>query len=121
MDPIGLALDNYDVTGKWRIRENGSLLDTRGELYDGTQISNPVELQQALLRRPIPLIRTFTQNLMTYALGRRVEYFDQPTVRSIVRDAEEQGYVMSAFILGIVMSDAFQMQRAGAVADAASK
>ena len=121
MDPIGLALDNYDVTGKWRIRENGNPLDTRGELYDGTPITNPVELQQALLRRPIPLIRTFTQNLMAYALGRRIEYFDQPTVRQIVRDAEENDYRMSSFFLGVVRSDAFQMQKAGAVADAASK
>ena len=121
MDPIGLSLDNYDVTGRWRIRENGSPLDTRGELYDGTPIANPVELQRALLGRPIPLIRTFTQNLMAYALGRRIEYFDQPTVRQIVRDAEERGYRMSAFVLGVVSSDAFQMQKAGAVADAASR
>ncbi len=121
MDPIGLALDGYDVTGQWRIRENGVPLDTRGDFYDGTSITNPVELQQALLRRPIPLIRTFTQNLMAYGLGRRIEYFDQPTVRQIVRDAEEQGYRMSAFILGVVRSDAFQMQMAGAVADAGSK
>ena len=120
MDPIGLALDSYDVTGRWRIRENGVPLDTRGDFYDGTPIANPVELRRALLKRPIPLVRTFTQNLMAYALGRRIESFDQPTVRQIVSDAERQGYRMSAFILGVVMSDAFQMQRAGAVADAAS-
>jgi hypothetical protein len=117
MDPIGLALDSYDVTGQWRIRENGMPLDTQGELYDGTPITSPVELNQALLRRPIPLVRTFTQNLMAYALGRRVEHFDQPTVREIVREAEDQDYRMSAFILGVVKSDAFRMQRAGAVAD----
>jgi hypothetical protein len=120
MDPIGLALDGYDVTGRWRIRENGMPLDTQGELYDGTAITSPRELNGALLERPIPLVRTFTQNLMAYALGRRVESFDQPTVRRIVRDAERDGYRMSAFILGVVKSDAFQMQRAGAVADAAS-
>ncbi len=119
MDPIGLALDNYDVTGRWRIRENGMPLDTRGELYDGTPITTPVELNDALLRRPIPLVRTFTQNLMAYALGRRVEYYDQPTVRSIVREAERADYRMSAFLVGVVKSDAFQMQRAGAVADGA--
>src|SRR5690606_16869384 len=67
MDPIGLALDNFDVDAKWRTRENGMPLDTRGELYDGTPITNPMELQQALLKRPTPLIRTFTQNLMAYA------------------------------------------------------
>ena len=120
IDPIGLALDSYDVTGQWRIRENGIELDTRGELYDGTPVTNPVELNQALLDRPVVLLRAFTENLMAYALGRRVEYYDQPTLRRIVRDAEDEDYRMSAFILGVVKSDAFQMQRAGAVADAAS-
>ena len=114
MDPIGLALDNFDVTGRWRIRENGMPLDTQGELYDGTPVSSPMELQQALLRRPIPLVRTFTENLMTYALGRRVEYYDQPTIRAITQKAASDGYKMSAFILGVVTSDAFQMQQAAA-------
>jgi hypothetical protein len=118
IDPIGLALDSYDVTGRWRIRENGVALDTRGELYDGTPITTPNELNAALLARPTPLVRTFTQNLMAYALGRRVEYYDQPTIRAIVRDAEENDHRMSSFILGVVKSDAFRMQRAGAVADA---
>jgi len=118
IDPIGLALDSYDVTGRWRIRENGMPLDTRGELYDGTPVTSPAELNTALLARPIPLVRTFTQNLMAYALGRRVEYYDQPTVRAIVDRAERNGYRLSSFVVGIVESDAFQMQRAGAVADA---
>ena len=89
-------------------------LDTQGELYDGTPVSSPMELQQALLRRPIPLVRTFTENLMTYALGRRVEYYDQPTIRAITQKAASGGYKMSAFILGVVTSDAFQMQQAAA-------
>jgi hypothetical protein len=117
MDPIGLSLDSYGVTGKWRIRENGNALDTRGDFYDGTPVNSPVELQQALLKRPIPLVRTFTTNLMAYALGRRVEYFDQPTVRAIVREAEKEDYRMSAFFVGIVKSDAFRMQHVPAVAD----
>jgi hypothetical protein len=120
MDPIGLALDNFDITGQWRIRENGNALDTRGEFYDGTPVSNPVELQQVLLKRPIPLLRTFTQNLMAYALGRRVEYYDQPAVRKIVRQAEQEDYRISSFILGVVRSDAFRMQKSIAVTDAAS-
>ena len=111
MDPIGLSLDNFDVTGRWRIRENGVPLDTQGRLYDGTPIASPAELRQALLKRPTPLIRTFTSNLMAYALGRRIEYFDQPTVRSIAAAAEADDYRMSSFILGIVNSDAFQMKR----------
>ena len=117
IDPIGLALDNYDVTGRWRIREHGVPLDTHGEMYDGTPVNSPASLQDALLMRPVPLVRNFTTNLMAYALGRRLEYYDQPTVRRIARGAELQGYRISAFILGVVQSDAFQMQRAGAVAD----
>ena len=117
MDPIGLALDNFDVTGRWRIRENGMPLDTQGELYDGTPVTSPTELQEALVRRPIPLIRTFTENLMTYALGRRVEYYDQPTIRAITEKATSDGYKMSAFILGVVTSDAFQMQQAAAAVE----
>jgi hypothetical protein len=111
MDPIGLSLDNFDVTGKWRIRENGMPLDTRGELYDGTPVSNPDELRRALLKRPTPLVRTFTENLMAYALGRRVEYFDKPTVRAIAKDAEASNYRLSTFIMGVVKSPAFQMKR----------
>jgi hypothetical protein len=120
MDPIGLALDGYGITGKVRIRENGNPLDTQGELYDGTPITSPVELQEALLRRPIPILRTFTGNLMAYALGRRIEHFDQPTIRRIVRDAERDDYRMSAFFKGIVTSDAFRMQSVSAVADDAA-
>ena len=117
MDPIGLALDNFDVTGRWRIRENGAPVDTRGELYDGTPISGPADLQRALVQRPVPMVRTFTENLMAFALGRRVEYFDQPTVRAVTQAAAADGYRVSSLIMGIVSSDAFQMQRVDVVAD----
>jgi len=117
MDPIGLALDNFDVTGKWRIKENGIPLDTRGELYDGTPVSNPNELLQALLKRPESLIRNFTTNLLAYALGRRAEYYDMPTVRAIARDAQAKGNRMSAFILGVVNSPAFYMAKAEGVVE----
>jgi hypothetical protein len=112
MDPIGLALDNFDVMGRWRYRENGAALDTRGELYDGTPISAPSELAAALLKRPIPLVRTFTENMLTYALGRRLEPYDMPTVRAIAKAAESNDYRVSSFVLGVVMSDAFRMRRA---------
>ena len=112
MDPIGLALDNFDVTGKWRERENGSPLDTRGDFYDGTPVTSPAELTAALMKRPVPLVRTFTENLMAYALGRRVEYYDMPAIRAIDKAAEPGGYKMSAFILGVIKSDAFQMKKA---------
>src|SRR5690606_1173326 len=95
MDPIGLAIDNYDVTGKWRIRENMAPLDTRGVFYDGTPISQPNELIQVLLKRPTPLVRNFAEQLLAYAIGRPVEYYDQPTVRRIANAAEGNGYRMS--------------------------
>ena len=120
MDPIGLALDNFDVTGKWRIRENGMPLDTQGELYDGTPVTSPKDLRQALLARPIPLVRTFTENLMTYALGRRVEYYDKPTIRAIARAAEENDYRLSSFVMGVVKSPAFQMSRVETVVEEGS-
>jgi hypothetical protein len=112
MDPIGLALDNFDVTGKWRVRENGQPLDTRGDFYDGTPISTPAQLSAALMKRPVPLVRMFAENLMAYAIGRRVEYYDQPSIRAITKAAEADHYKMSSFILGVIRSDAFQMKRA---------
>ena len=116
MDPIGLALDNFDVTGRWRYRENTVPLDTRGNLYDGTPVSTPSELVNALLKRPIPLVRTFTENLMAYGLGRRVEDFDEPTVRVIARDATDHGYKFSSFVNSVVNSPAFRMRRVEPVA-----
>ena len=111
MDPIGLALDNFDVTGEWRVREYGMSLDTRGTFYDGTTVASPGDLRDVLLKRPIPIVRAFTKNLMAYALGRRVMYYDQPTIREITREAEANDYRMSSFILGVVQSDAFFMKR----------
>ena len=111
MDPIGLALDNFGVTGEWRIRENGMPLDTRGDYYDGTPISNLRELSSVMLKRPTLLVRNFTANLMAYAVGRRAEYYDQPTIRAIAREAEANGYKMSSFVMGVVKSPAFRMSR----------
>ncbi|MEX2257399.1 MAG: DUF1592 domain-containing protein [Woeseia sp.] len=110
MDPVGLALDNFDVTGRWRIRENSAPLDTRSTFYDGTEISTPSELSDALLKRPVPLVREFTANLMAYALGRRVEYYDKPAVRAIVAEAEKDDYRMSSLIMGVILSDQFRMK-----------
>ncbi len=111
MDPIGLALDNFDVTGQWRVRENGAEVDTRGDFYDGTKISNLTQLQQALLKRPVPMMRSFTQNLMAYAVGRRMEYYDTPAIRRIVSDAERGSYRMQDLVWGVVKSDAFRMKK----------
>jgi hypothetical protein len=112
MDPLGLALDNFDVTGKWRIRENGEPLDTRGQLWDGTPLESPADLRKALLGFPELLVRNFAENLMAYALGRRVESYDMPTIRSIARQAAAKDYRLSSFVHAVVNSPAFQMQKA---------
>lgn len=112
IDPIGLALDNFDVTGKWRIRESSAPLDTRGVYYDGSEIEGPSDLARVLLKRPIPLARHFAENLMAYALGRRIGHEDQPAVRAVAANAAENDYRMSFFILGVVQSDAFRMKQA---------
>ena len=112
IDPIGLALDNFDAVGAWRVRENMTPLDTRGRFYDGTEISNPPDLAAVLLKRPIPLVRNFTNRLMSYAIGRPTEYFDQPAIRAITRAAEVDGYRITSLIKGIVRSDLFQTRQA---------
>ena len=111
MDPIGLALDNFDVTGRWRIRENGTPVDTKGELWDGTPVSTLAQLKTALMNRQTSIVRTFAQNLMAYAVGRRVEYYDMPSIRKIANDAAPSGYKAQDFITGVVLSDAFRMTR----------
>jgi hypothetical protein len=111
IDPIGLALDNFDVTGRWRIRENGSAIDVSSVMYNGTPLASPADLREALMAMPIPILRNFTVNLMAYALGRRVEYYDMPQVRTIVADAEVEEYRVSAFVLGVIESDAFRMRQ----------
>ena len=110
MDPIGLALEHYDVTGARRVKDNGVLINAASALYDGTPIASAADLRTALLARPTPIIRTFTENLMAYALGRRLEPYDMPTVRNIVRAAELRDFRLSAFILGVVGSPAFRMK-----------
>lgn len=111
MDPIGLAMENFDVTGRWRVRDNGMPIDSRGDLWDGTKAQTLPQLQAALLRRQETLLRTFTRNLMAYGIGRRIEAYDMPAVRKIVRDAGAKNNAMSAYILGVIKSPAFQMQR----------
>jgi hypothetical protein len=120
MDPIGLSLDNFDVTGKWRYRENGVLLDTKGTMYDGTKLTSPADLRKALVARPTPMMRSFAENLMAYAVGRRMEDFDQPAIRAITRDAEAHGYRLSSFIQGVVNSAAFRSSRVDSATAGAS-
>ena len=112
MDPIGVALENFDVTGLWRIHDEGAPIDAQAALFDGTVVSGPAELRAVLLRYQDAFIATFTENLMSYALGRRVEYYDMPAIRDIDRDAAAAGNKFSAFVLGIVQSAAFQLKQA---------
>ena len=111
IDPLGLALENYDATGAWRIKDNGVVVDPRGELYDGTRMAGPADLRMALLKHSDAILLSFTESLLTYALGRQVEASDMPTVRAIVRDSGRANNRMSSFITGVVKSAAFQMSR----------
>lgn len=111
IDPLGLALENFDATGAWRIKDNGVPVDASGELYDGTPLDGPAGLRQALMKYQNVFLGSFTESLMTYALGRRVEYYDMPTVREIVREAGANDYRISSFIKDIVGSPAFQMTK----------
>ncbi|MFM8532442.1 MAG: DUF1592 domain-containing protein, partial [Acidimicrobiia bacterium] len=115
IDPLGLALDNFDVTGVWRIKENGSPVDPVGELYDGTKLDGPVALRNALLKHQDVVMLSFTENLMTYALGRRVEHYDMPAIRQIVSNAKAKNYKFSAVISGVANSAAFRMGRVAPV------
>jgi hypothetical protein len=115
IDPLGLALENFDVVGAWRIKDNGVSVDANGVLYDGTKLAGPGDLRQALLNHSDSLIRNFTENLMAYSLGRRIEYYDQPSIRAIAKKAAQNNNRFSSFVLGIVNSAAFQMSTAEAV------
>ncbi len=110
MDPIGFALENFDADGGWRTTQGGTPMDTTVELWDGQVVTGPVELRKAILRYTPQYVRTFTEKLMTYALGRAVEYFDMPAVRSIVREAGNDDYRFSSIVMGIVKSPQFLMR-----------
>jgi Protein of unknown function (DUF1588)/Protein of unknown function (DUF1585) len=112
MDPLGFSLENFDATGAWRTKEGpGVGVDASGQLADGTPVNGPVALRKALLEHPERFVRTMTEKLLTYGLGRGLEYYDMPVVRAIARDASRQNYRFSALITGIVKSTPFQMKK----------
>jgi len=111
MDPLGFSLENFDGIGEWRTREPGGAVDPSGQLADGTKVDGPVALRQAILKHPEQFVRTLTEKMLTYALGRGLEYYDMPTVRGIARDASRDNYRFSSVVLGIVKSTPFQMRR----------
>jgi uncharacterized protein DUF1592/uncharacterized protein DUF1588/uncharacterized protein DUF1587/uncharacterized protein DUF1585/uncharacterized protein DUF1595 len=111
MDPLGFALENFDVDGTWRTKTvGGFVLDTGDVLPDGTQIDGAVGLRQALLKRPEVFVQTLTEKLLVYALGRGLTPEDMPAVRAVVRGARDQHYQFSALVNGIVSSVPFQMR-----------
>ena len=115
MDPIGFALENYDAVGQWRTKDAGAPIDASGRLPDGTEFTGPDGLRQLLMTKyRDDFVRTATEKLLTYALGRGIEYYDGPTIRSIDRDAARDNYRMSSLILAVVKSAPFQMRRAPA-------
>jgi hypothetical protein len=113
MDPLGFALENFDGIGEWRVKEVGGAVDPGGQLADGSKVDGPVALRTAILKRPELFVRTVTEKLMTYGLGRGVEYEDRPMVRTVASAAAPQNYKFSAIVLGIVKSAPFQMKKAG--------
>jgi hypothetical protein len=111
MDPIGFSLENYDAVGKWRQQFAGQEIDASGLLPDGNTFDGPDGLKNLLLNRPDDFVGTVTEKLLTFALGRSLEYYDMPSVRSIVRTAAEDDYRWSSIILGVIESTPFQMRR----------
>jgi hypothetical protein len=109
IDPLGLALENFDVTGKYRIKDAGMPVDPSGTLYDGMAMSGPAGLRAALLKHQDVVLLSFTEHLLTYALGRRIEGEDMWAVRRIIRDAEKKNLKLSAFVQGVATSPLFTM------------
>jgi len=118
MDPIGFSLENFDLIGKWRDTDSGVAIDSSGTLVDGTPVRSVGDLRKALLGRSDAFVTVTTERLMTYALGRPVEYTDMPAVRDIVREAGKNDYRVSSMIAGVVKSSAFQMKMKKAQAGA---
>ncbi len=108
-EPIGIAMENFDAIGAWRTEEAGTPIDASGQIVDGTVVNGPASLREVLMRYSDQYVRVVTEKLLTYALGRGVEYRDMPLVRSIVREAAPANYRFSSIVLGIVRSPSFQM------------
>jgi hypothetical protein len=115
MDPLGFALENFDATGRWRDRDRyaGVAIDSSGKLPDGTPVNSPDDVRNALLRKPEQFAQTFTEGLLTYATGRKLEPSDMPTVRRIVHGAAASDYRFSAIVQAVVRSEQFQLKATG--------
>jgi cytochrome c551/c552 len=110
MDPVGLALENFDGVGRWRTTDSGTTIDASGQLVDGTPLDGPSSLRKALLDRPEAFVGAMTEKLLMYGVGRETKYYDMPVVRSVMREAARDRYRFSDLVLGIVRSAPFQMR-----------
>jgi hypothetical protein len=113
MDPVGLTLENFDLIGAWRDQDNGQPIDARSTLVDGTAVDGIADLRRVLLDRTDAFVATATEKLLSYALGRRIEYYDMPTIRAIVRQAKPEDYRFSSLIMGVIASEAFRTRVRG--------
>jgi hypothetical protein len=122
MDPLGLALENFNAVGQFRANDpdTRTAIDSAGQLPDGTPIKGPADLRRALVAKPDQFVQSLTENLMTYALGRTLDYRDMPTVRRIVRQAARNDYRFASLVLGVTSSDAFRKRETLGVAPAAT-
>ena len=111
MDPIGMALENFDPVGLWRRRDGGSTIDPAGQMYDGAALNGPVSVRDAVLNHSEAFTINFAGQLLEYGLGRLVDYNDMPVVRAIAQDAAKKNNRFSAFVLGVIKSPSFQMSR----------
>ena len=111
MDPIGFAMENFDAVGKWRDRDNENPIDASGVFPDGSKFDGMVGLKQALLRHPEQFVNTVAEKLLMYAIGRNLQYYDQPSVRAVVAKAAKENYTFSSLVLGVVESTPFQMRQ----------
>jgi hypothetical protein len=113
LDPLGFALENFDAVGVWRDRDRfaGTAIDASAELPDGSKLDGPLDLRKALLKNPDQFVQTLTERLLTYALGREIDYRDMPAVRKIVREANRDDYRFSSIVAAIIESDPFQLRQ----------
>ena len=112
IDPLGQALENFNVVGEWRTheRDSGVLVDSTGTTSTGLPVNSPEELREALTSDPTLFVEALTEKLLTFALGRGLEYYDMPVVRRIVADSRAQGYSFRAIVLGVAQSVPFRMR-----------
>ena len=110
MDPIGFALENFDATGRWRTTDEGARIDPTGVMFDGTRVDGPAAVRAMLMSRPDVFVGVMTEKLLTYALGRGLDYHDMPAVRNIVREAGAREFRFSSLVAGVISSPPFQMK-----------